>query len=553
MKRHMMKFNFLLAGALLLTACSKDTVDNNTKQQEGLVFTMSEAPYNADVDVATRASTPEIIKDTLDFGGVEAEVTLERDAVQPAPTTRAVTSGNHYTIVAFKAGTSQAVAEMKGYFDTGTGAFKYESGSDMIRIPAGNYDFACYTHQYATRVGNKVTIPLANADKAFVCRAENVTINKQKRQEVAFTMKHAGVRLRTKLIAMMEPTGVVGSLGYKANATPAAAVYDLATGTFSGSIEKVETTQLEAQSYDISGTIYDTNIQDNQFTLTGNQYITSLAGIKPEELFYQFTAGSVYKANINSNGLRKLKAASAFEANGVYTLTIKLLPKYIYLFEDGQTGSLRTEGRKEHIPIALVFAPHKAIALWDANGGNYTNWSKTENRLHNSEQVEDFTNTKSGTVWTWESYNSLGNGNMVKAEDKENFPAFYHAGNFYASTDLTGKLQGKSLAHALRQPDVWYLGSAYEWRELFLNICYADPNDLYIQMPMPADVSPGLITYAFTAGFNPAYSMPCSNYWTSMEREAHKATGVVLSSYNVAFFDNPKNSPNGRLRAFVSF
>ena len=552
MKKRMMKFNFLLAGALLLTACSKDTVDNNTKQQEGLVFTMSEVPYNSDVDVATRAGASEIIKDTLDFGGVEAEVTLERDVALPVPQTRGVTSGNHYTIVAFKAGTSQEVAEMKGYFDTGTGKFKYEAGSDMIRIPAGNYDFACYTHQYATRVGNKVMIPLANADKAFVCRAENIAIADVKRQEVAFTMKHAGVRLRTKLIAMMEPTGVVGSLGYKANATPAAAVYDLATGTFSGSIEKVETTQLEAQSYDISGTIYDTNIQDNQFTLTGNQYITSLAGIKPEELFYQFTGGSVYKANINSNGLRKLKATGAFEANGVYTLTIKLLPKYIYLFEDGQTGSLRQEGRKEHILIALVFAPHKAIALWDANGGNGIKWAKKEDRYHNSEYVDDFTNTKSGKVWTWESYNSLGNGNIVKAEDKENFPAYYYAGNFYASSDLTDNLQGKSLAQPLKQPGVWYLGSAYEWRELFLNICYVDPNDLYIQMPMPDDVSPGLIIYAFTAGFNPAYSMPGSNYWTSTEREKSRATGVVLSSYSVGFFDEYKTVENP-VRAFVSF
>ena len=535
MKRHMMKLNFLLASALLLTACSKDAVDNNAKQQEGLVFTMSEAPYNADVDVATRSGVSAVIKDTLDFGGIEAEVTLERDAALPQPQTRAVTSGNHYTIVAFKAGTAQAVAEMKGYFDTGTGKFKYESGSDMIRIPAGNYDFACYTHQYATRVGNKVTIPLANADKAFVCRAENITIADVKRQEVAFTMKHAGVRLRTKLICLEEPTGINATLGYQSGKTSAAGVYDLTTGAFASSTDKSTTTQMSAQSYDDTGTVHNTALDDDLSTATGNQYVTIPAGIKPEEVFYQITAGMVYGKTINTNGARKMKASGDFEANGSYTLTIKLMPKYKYLFEDGQAGYLSDADRKAHVPIAVVFAPNKAIALWDANGGTRVQWDPNANftNRYNSTTFttpqDAVSNTTSGQVWTWEK-NFSG---QAKAEVSR-FEAYYYAGNFYNSADLTSKvtLTGTNI----NKSEAWYLPSWYEWKEVFVNLGFG--NGSQVTGAGTFQWKGKFVNYAFTVANGTSIvpkNITWNWYWASSEFQAYNACTVQPSRGSVWF------------------
>lgn len=54
------------------------------------------------------------------------------------------------------------------------------------------------------------------------------------------------------------------------------------------------------------------------------------------------------------------------------------------LFENGKTGYFSESSRQGHTPIAIVFALHRAIALWDANGGakakfdadNYHNWGQ---------------------------------------------------------------------------------------------------------------------------------------------------------------------------------
>ncbi|WP_025799965.1 hypothetical protein [Hoylesella saccharolytica] len=138
MKQIFIKLGMIAVGFTLLAACSKENNDNDTESKEQtqyLVFSMNEAPYNDEVEMAgTRGNATEIIKDTLLLNGVEAEVTLERDKEQlQQPATRAITSENHYTIVAFKTGTSTEVASTKGYFDA-TGVFKYDIGSGMMKI-----------------------------------------------------------------------------------------------------------------------------------------------------------------------------------------------------------------------------------------------------------------------------------------------------------------------------------------------------------------------------------------------------------------------------------
>ena len=153
----------------------------------------------------------------------------------------------------------------------------------------------------------------------------------------------------------MTPTGVNGTLGYQVGKVPASIDYDMTTGNIVASTTKNNTAQSETQSYDQTGNFYDTAIQENLSTVTGDKYLTVLAGTKPEELVYSITGGTVYNATLNTKGFRNLKAGNAFEANGAYTLTIKLMPRYLYLFEDGKTGGLNEGDRKNHIPIAIVF------------------------------------------------------------------------------------------------------------------------------------------------------------------------------------------------------
>ena len=93
MKQIFIKFSMLAAVAMLITACSKDNNEDNTSEPvTSIKFNMSEAPYNDDVEMAgSRSAVTEIIKETFEMGGIEAEVPLERDSEQPKnlPTTRA--------------------------------------------------------------------------------------------------------------------------------------------------------------------------------------------------------------------------------------------------------------------------------------------------------------------------------------------------------------------------------------------------------------------------------------------------------------------------------
>ena len=554
MKQQFIKASMLAALTLLAVACSKEqdsTKNNNSQPVEGIVFSMSEAPYNDDVDVATRANASKVVKDTFDLGGVDAEVMLERDFNQPKQATRAITSGNHYTIVAFKAGTAQSVAEIKGYFDP-SGTFKYDSGSELIKIPSGNYDFVCYTHQYATRSGNTVSISLDNADKAFVCRQTNVAIANVKRQEVAFTMKHVGARVRTKLVAVMQPTGVTGTVGYQANNIPASTDYDLITGTFSASSTKSPAAKMETQRYNIQGTVQDAALQIPFTTLTGNRYLTVLAGTKPEELVYEITGGTVYNATLNTNGTRKLKATGAFEGNGVYTLTIKLMPRYIYLFEDGITGPLNATNRQGHVPIAIVFSSGRAIALWDANGGQNTRWATNSDYQHqrNSTRFDLFadavSNATSGKVWTWENY-----GGMIKADETQ-FPAYHYAANFYTSPDLTNKLGGKNLDATINKREAWYLPSVNEWKEVFVKLAFGDESTIS-QWSGWSWVG-GMLHYAFVAA-NGA-SITDNNtllYWSSTEQQLHNAYFVYMDRQSISVDTSSKYHSQFRVRPFVAF
>lgn len=563
MKQEFMKFSLLAVVFTLFTACSKENNDENTEEPiKGITFSMSEAPYNADMEMAgSRASTDKVIKDTFTINGVEAEVTLERDHEQQ-PATRAITSGNHYTIVVFKAGTNTEVASIKGYFDA-AGKFKYDAGSTPIQLSPANYDFVCYTHQYATRSGNTIEVPLQYADKAFVCK-QLVTITHAKKQEIAFTMKHAGARVRTKLIAVMEPKNVVATLGYQANHVPASTVYDFTTGTFGASTNKNATGNMQAQNYSVQGTVEDATLQMSLLTETGNKYLTVLAGTKPEELVYNITGGTVYNATLNTNGDRKLKAGNAFEANGAYTLTIRLMPQYIYLFEDGQTGPLHAANRQGHIPIAIVFAPHKAIALWNAKGGQNTQWKKNagwSDVQSNSVMIPNITdatnNTVSGQVWTWESYDSYHNGHpIVKAKDP-NFEGFYYAGNFYQSTDLTSKLNGKTLSSNLNKDGVWYLPSFNEWREVLVKLGFGTVVPV-LTFNTPLAWKSKMIHYAFrVAGGAPIVGEPSDPwvyYQCSTEKDSDRFYYIYTGYYNGMYFsESYKFYPHYITRPFVAY
>ena len=171
---------------------------SKAEEQQGLVFTMAEEQFGDDVEVRALAK-PDVV-DTVDVGeGMEAEVAIERDVAEERALTRALKTNNHYTIVAFEAGTNKEKGKITGTFNLATGAFMPDKGRGrhIILTPNKNYHFVCYADKFITRKGNVLNVSRGNAEKALAGRTANVKIFPQKRQSIAFHLERFGVRVRT--------------------------------------------------------------------------------------------------------------------------------------------------------------------------------------------------------------------------------------------------------------------------------------------------------------------------------------------------------------------
>ena len=557
--KQQLKLSFIVGILFLITACENDkneVINKTSKSAQSIVFSMNGAPFNDDIERGTRAVAISVFSQRIDIGNnVEAEISIERDAPQSNALTRVITSGNRYTIVAFKAGTAQKVAESKGYFDTVTGNFRYDTDSKIIQIEPGNYDFVCYTHQYASCDGNTITVSLENAGNAFIGRKNNITITKQKRQEISFTMKHVGARVRTKAVTLIAAEFLIGTL---ASPVGISANYNMQTGEYKIVSSSKPTVSHAFQNYDIAGTAHDSNLNDDVHTLTNSDYLSVLPGTKSEQISFALYNGKIYGKEIHM-GTEQLKAGTTFEANGSYTIIVKFMPKFQYLFEDGITGYLSDNNRKGHIPVALVYAPHRGIALWDAKvgtvywGAAHRNEEFQENRTA-FESIDEALRPHyddNGFNLTWET--ETDKKGMVKAAEVNRFPTFYSAGHFY-QTVLPGKLPaGKSLDGNLNKDRVWFLPSMVDWKKMIETIGLGSLNG-------GSGVWNGkFLNYAFKRA-NGTFFDDGNIYWSSTER-LHRTSDIkyhtyiiqTYKDYMLAYGSNKKRDSKTYVRPFVAF
>lgn len=567
MKQLLCRASLLLMVALPM-ACSNDT-DNNTTEDKritidagNLQFSIAEAAFGADTEIQMRSAKPIIARQEVNLGeSVEAEISIERDPAPAATRAPKPMSDGNYTIVAYKDGVRM---EQQIKFTMSSGVMNITSQKKRYReVSQGStYTFVCFNDKVQDNNNGTFTVSLANAETALIDK-QSVTINNDKTKEVKFTMKHVGARVRTKLMAFTDITGVNATLGYQANKVSASLNYNMLTGNVTASTAKNATAQSATQSYTETGTKHDAALNDDLTTVTGNNYLTVLAGTKPEELVYNITAGTVYNSTLNTNGDRKLKAGSAFEANCSYTLTVRLMPSYLYLYEDGKTGHLKDADRQSHVPIAIVFdkVGKRAIALWSANGGATTSWyslGESDRRQHNDVMYPNITNAlqpaaAQGKHWTWDKSGSKDN-TTIKAHEKIKYPAFYYAGKFYASNDLKSHLSGKTLSSNLNKDGVWYLPSAYEWKEVFVKLGFTDGSTL-IGMNTQ-DWKGNLIHSAFVAanGASLIVNNYSTYYWSSSEENTSYVFDMFVNMLGLQFsyYYKEWNGLN-RVRPFVAY
>ena len=418
-KRINTAFLLLALAGMALTGCSNEDLANVTPQEEtgNVSFSIVEKDYEPATDnPKTRAATEETKSVTQDLGdGLMAEVSLVPDTTHraTAPKTRAINKPTHYTIQAFQGGVKKG--ELKGTFNGS--AFMPDAGQpEAIGLPHGTYDFVCF-NDGVTSNGTQLTINRAHAATARFTVKRGVVINQDPKQQVEFTLKHAGAIVSYELSAeeftyngIVTNTQTIDEQGqpayvcdfaneedrikYKiesaASTVPSTMVYDVATDTYS-----YPTTEQVSKTANVNlGTslvAYSTpgdGFNGSPIRVPADYYLPST---NCADLKLTFTHGKINGGNLAGKSIT-IPTSKLVEANKVYNVLVRFYLADRYVYSDGSYGPRSQNSTKT--PIAVIVSDRMAIALHDVNEGG-------------AEQLQWGSNTTSSEVLSW--YNACMN------------------------------------------------------------------------------------------------------------------------------------------------
>ena len=412
-------FLLLALAGMTLAGCSNEDIANVTPQKEtgNVTFSIVEKDYEPATDnPKTRAAAEETKSVTQDLGdGLMAEVSLVPDTTHRATAskTRAINTPTHYTIQAFQGNVKKG--ELKGTFNGST--FTPDTGQpEAIGLPHGTYDFVCFNDD-VTSNGTQLTVNRSAAATARFTVKRGVVINQDPKQQVEFTLKHAGAMVSYWLFANeFDYIGVVTStqtideqgqaayvndfaneedrIKYKiasaASTVPSTMVYDFATDTYSyPTTEQVSKSANAALGTSlVAYTSPGNGVGTNLIRVPADYYLPST---NCADLKLTFTHGKINGGNLAGKSIT-IPTSKLVEANKVYAVIVRFYLADRYVYSDGSYGPRSQNSTKT--PIAVIVSDRIAIALHDINEGG-------------AEQLQWGSNTTSSEVSTW--YNACAN------------------------------------------------------------------------------------------------------------------------------------------------
>lgn len=482
MKQRYFKTIGLIAGfAALFMSCSSEEgiVQSRKVAIDGSNISISVAPYaNAAQPPHSRAVGGIVKADTVMLrNGQRAVVSIEEDSedTNAAAPTRAVVADGHYTIYACYPGTSERVVGSNSVL-TGTfsgGVFTPDAGSQMI-LDAGEYKFVCVSDAFELQ-GNSLILKTAHVatngtypsgvgnysggiDALLGTTTETISGDDWK---VKFTLEHQTARVRIRLVAYTDHLdNVHGGLSDSQDVFPTSLKY-----TIDG--ENPTTNASSSGAGDVlagftfpttSDVFHTTYVKAHQF-MSNDMFICP--GTK-RDVFRTMdaVAGNIYTEAMDNISIGD--ASFTFQRNHSYTITYRLLPEFLYLFNDGSCGALAEKGTRTAIAAVVKEKTNTeegtAIALHKA-----FDYALTPDMNFNKQSlsVVDAMNDMNGYNYTWDAATTVDNEVKVTAlapAGMSPFPPsgyqyepFYYAGNYNpgVATSNIGK---------------WYLPALGEWR-----------------------------------------------------------------------------------------
>ena len=477
-------YSWMVAAAMavatpFLAACSSE---ENLAPSRGVAITdahivINVEPYGATPSAARSraAEAPAVTKpDTvLLANGMRAVVSMEEDAPETQAATRATMDDGHYTIFALDPTTGDRITGTKKQL-TGTvtgGVFQSDAGSEMILDP-GTYKFVCINDavtdhgtwlEVSTGVSNNPygpaagTIPTAS-DAQIGTSTE--TINGDDWQ-VTFLMKHQNARIRLRLVAYTNQLeNAVGALTGSLTEYPVTLKYALDGST------PVVTEKTYPYNYAIAKlTLPNTPTESNATYVRANNFYSNYMYVMPgsDGISLYLGEGKAYGKSFNLASPTQLASQfppTTFQRSHSYTITYRLLPEFLYLFNDGSCGALAEKGSRTAIAAVVKEKTNTeegtAIALHKASDN-----AMTPDGAFNKQSlsVADAMNDMNGYNYTWDAATTVDNEVKATAPNPAGlstpsgyrYEPFYYAGNYNpgVATSNIGK---------------WYLPALGEWR-----------------------------------------------------------------------------------------
>ena len=321
--------SILSVALLTLVACSNDNNGSDGKEVDlakAVEFKVDFADYNdkGEADITRAGSKAEepvnLEQKTVQLGnGLFALCTLQRDTTkQTRPAATRAIPNDTYTMLAYDAATHTLKGEITGTVTSGV--FTSTSANKDIILEAGKtYDFVLFNSK-VVRSGDNLTVTRADADAALIGRKTETIAATPKRQQISFTLKHVGAKVKIKLTGYMNFSGVTATLA-SVNATdiPGSSVYDASTGTWSTGAAAAVNENI------IYGANPEETYKAETYTATSGD-VMFMPFTDVSKLKLTFTAGNIYKQNMANASLTfNPKTSLQLEQNGAYVLNVKLM------------------------------------------------------------------------------------------------------------------------------------------------------------------------------------------------------------------------------------
>ena len=555
-----MKKQIFLGAALLLLTASCSNNDTTNEDEKGKVnvaqavnFTVDFADYNAEQEVGvTRAAEAnkeeKLEQQAIDLGnGILAMCTLQRDNTkQEKPAATRALPNDTYTMMAYDAATHAFKGEMTG--TVSGGAFTPADAQKRILLEPGTYDFVLFNSK-VSRSGNNLTVNRSDAATAMIGRTQQTINSTPKQQQVAFTMKHAGAKVKIQVIGYMDFSGVTATLE-SVNATdiPGSSVYDAVTGTWTagGGVALSANTTYGGSS----------NI-GTRYVVNSNEEIAFMPATDVSKLKLTFNSGSIYLQNMANKSLTFSPATPlTLEQNGAYVLNVKLMYNFLYLMSDGSTGLFdkTTYGGGTKTPIGIVVSRsrHLAIALQDANSGSIYQWTTNNNFFWpqvNTNMKKNFNEMlalENGYDETWDANctTAIVTGEKVKGK-RADFPAFKAAADYGPMLPV-----GVNLTNGMENRK-WHLPAFGEWKYVFTELGF-------LNMAQVTNWNNDYNWYGHLA--NVAFTQVGGTgigrsvwYWTSSEYNNYNAGYVDITPLDISFGYSYLKKDRIFVRAFIKY